>query len=100
MTTHELRQIEHGDLLLPANDRLQHTARGAVALQRREAEAHGDLVYAFTTPWSDGTTGSTLSPLALMEKLAALVPPAAGAPGAVWRLFGAAQPPARRQWVA
>jgi hypothetical protein len=28
----------------------------------------------FTTPWSDGTTGITLSPVELLEKLAALVP--------------------------
>ena len=28
----------------------------------------------FTKPWSDGTTGITLSPLELLEKLAALVP--------------------------
>jgi hypothetical protein len=32
------------------------------------------LVYTFTKPWSDGTTGLTLSPLELLEKLAALVP--------------------------
>ncbi len=31
-------------------------------------------MYAFTRPWSDGTTGIKLSPLELLEKLAALVP--------------------------
>jgi hypothetical protein len=31
-------------------------------------------VYTFTKPWSDGTTGIRLSPLELLEKLAALVP--------------------------
>ncbi len=31
-------------------------------------------MYAFHRPWSDGTTGITLSPLELLEKLAALVP--------------------------
>ncbi|HEY5869917.1 MAG TPA: transposase [Candidatus Tectomicrobia bacterium] len=30
--------------------------------------------YTFSKPWSDGTTGITLSPLELLEKLAALVP--------------------------
>ena len=35
----------------------------------------GDLLYTFTRPWSDGTTGIKLSPLELLEKLAALVPP-------------------------
>jgi hypothetical protein len=37
-------------------------------------DANGDLVYAFTKPWSDGTTGIILSPLELLEKLAAIVP--------------------------
>jgi hypothetical protein len=35
-------------------------------------DAHGDLVYTFTKPWADSTTGITLSPLELLEKLAAL----------------------------
>src|SRR6266705_2631380 len=33
-----------------------------------------DLVYTFSRPWSDGTTGIKLSPLELLEKLAAIVP--------------------------
>jgi hypothetical protein len=37
-------------------------------------DANGDLVSTFTHPWSDGTTGMRLSPLELLEKLAALVP--------------------------
>jgi hypothetical protein len=45
-----------------------------VALERLEEDAHGDLVYALTKPWSDGTTGIKLSPLELLEKLAAIVP--------------------------
>jgi hypothetical protein len=36
--------------------------------------ANGDLVYRYTRPWSDGTSGIKMSPLELMEKLAALVP--------------------------
>jgi hypothetical protein len=31
-------------------------------------------MYTFTKPWSDGTTGITLSPLELLEKLAEIVP--------------------------
>jgi hypothetical protein len=31
-------------------------------------------VYTFTKPWADSTTGITLSPLELLEKLAAIVP--------------------------
>jgi len=49
-------------------------AQPAAALERLAEDAHGDLVYTFSKPWSDGTTGSTLSPLELLEKLAALVP--------------------------
>jgi hypothetical protein len=35
---------------------------------------NGDLISTFSQPWSDGTTGITLPPLELLEKLAALVP--------------------------
>ena len=45
-----------------------------MSLERLTQDAHGDLVYTFTHPWSDGTPGIRLSPLELLEKLAALVP--------------------------
>ena len=45
-----------------------------MSLERLQEEANGDLVYTFTHPWSDGTTGIRLSSLELLEKLAALVP--------------------------
>src|SRR5207244_1668237 len=70
----------HANTQVPAHRRdrlerlLRYTARGAVALGRLEEAANGELVYRFTQPWSDGTTGITLSPLELLEKLAALVP--------------------------
>ena len=48
--------------------------RGAISLERLTKDNHGDLVYPFTRPWSDGTTGITLSPLELVEKLTALMP--------------------------
>jgi hypothetical protein len=44
---------------------MRYTARGAVSLERLEEDANGDLVYTFTKPWADGTTGMTLSPLEL-----------------------------------
>jgi Putative transposase len=62
--------------LLPANTQvpahrrdqlerlMRYTARGAVSLERLEEDVHGDLVYTCIKPWSDGTTGMTLSPLA------------------------------------
>jgi len=70
----------HANTQVPAHRRdqlerlIRSTARGAVALERLEQDATGDLVYTFTHPWSDGTTGITLSPLELLEKLAVLVP--------------------------
>ena len=54
--------------------RTRTAARGAVSLERLTQDANGELVYTFTHPWSDGTTGIRLSPLELLEKLAALVP--------------------------
>src|SRR6266566_8106239 len=70
----------HANTAITANRReklerlLRYTARGAVSLERLQADANGDLLYTFTHPWSDGTTGIKLSPLELLEKLAALVP--------------------------
>src|SRR5262245_210075 len=70
----------HANTQVPAHRRdqlerlIRYTARGAVSLERLPQDAHGDLVYTFTHPWSDTTTGMRLSPLELLEKLAALVP--------------------------
>jgi hypothetical protein len=70
----------HANTTIPAHRRdqlerlIRYTARGAVSLERLAADANGDLMYPFNRPWSDGTTGSKLSPLELLEKLAALVP--------------------------
>jgi putative transposase/transposase-like zinc-binding protein len=84
----------HANTQIPAHRRdqlerlIRYTARGAVSLERLTQDAHGDLVYTFTHPWSDGTTGIRLSPLELLEKLAALVPRRACiwcATAAVWR---------------
>src|SRR5262249_40672465 len=56
------------------NSSSAYAARGAVSLERLQEDANGDLVYTFTHPWSDGTMGIRLSPLELLEKLAALIP--------------------------
>jgi hypothetical protein len=67
-------------VMVPAHRRdqlerlLRYTARGPVSLERLTVNADGDLLYTFTRPWADGTTGIKLSPLELREKLAALVP--------------------------
>jgi hypothetical protein len=71
----------HANTAIPAHRRdqlerlIRYTARGALSLERLEQNANGDLIYRFNRPWSDGTTGIKLSPLELLEKLAALVPP-------------------------
>lgn len=70
----------HANTSVPAHRRdqleqlIRSTARGAVSLERLQEDANGDLVYTFTHPWADGTTGIRLAPLELLEKLAALVP--------------------------
>ena len=70
----------HANTQVPAHRRDQlerlipYTARGAVSPERLQEDANGDLLYIFTHPWPDGTTGIRLSPLELLEKLAALVP--------------------------
>jgi len=70
----------HANTHVPAHRRdqlerlIRYMARGAVSLERLTQDATGDLVYTFTHPWSDGTTGIRLSPMELLEKLAALVP--------------------------
>jgi hypothetical protein len=70
----------HANTEIPAHRRdqlerlIRYTARGALSLERLEQDANGDLMYRFNRPWSDGTTGIKLSPLELLEKLAALVP--------------------------
>jgi hypothetical protein len=70
----------HAGHQIPAHRRdqlerlIRYTARGAVSLERLAPDANGDLLYTFTHPWSDGTTGIKLSPVELLEKLAALVP--------------------------
>ena len=70
----------HANTQIPAHRRdalerlIRSTARGAVSLERLQEDANGALLSTCTHPWSDGTTGITLSPLELLEKLAALVP--------------------------
>jgi len=70
----------HANTQIPAHRRdqlerlIRYTGRGAVSLERLAEDANGDLVYTFSRPWPDGTTSIKLSPLELLEKLAAIVP--------------------------
>jgi len=56
---------------------VRYLARPPVAGTRlTESSSHpGELEYSLKQPWNDGTTAILLSPLELLEKLAALVPP-------------------------
>jgi len=56
---------------------VRYIARPLVAASRltESTKSPGDLEYSLKRPWSDGTVAILLSPLELLEKLAALVPP-------------------------
>ena len=53
----------------------RYVARPALASGRLRLLASQRLCFALKTPWSDGTSDLLLSPMELLEKLAALVPP-------------------------
>ncbi len=52
----------------------RYIARPAVAEGRLSQNLDGDIIYKFKKPWDDGTTAIKMTPMELMEKLAALVP--------------------------
>jgi len=52
----------------------RYIARPAIAEGRLSVNDAGDVIYKFKKPWDDGTTAIKVSPMELMEKLAALVP--------------------------
>jgi hypothetical protein len=102
----------HANTDIPAHRRdqlerlIHYTARGAVSLERLAQDEDGDLLYSFTRVGSDGTTGIKLSPLELLEKLSALVPPPrvhqvryAGCLAAPSKLRGAITPTPRQQGI-
>jgi len=102
----------HANTQIPAHRRdqlerlIRYTARGAISLERLAQDEGGDLLYTFTQVWSDGTRGIKLSPLELLEKLAALVPPPrvhqvryAGCLAAHSKLRGTITPTSRQQGI-
>jgi len=102
----------HANTQVPAHRRdplerlIRYTARGAVSLERLAPDEGGDLIYTFTRPWSDGTMGIKLSPLELLEKLSAWVPPprvqqvrSAGGLAAHSKLRSAIPPTPRQQGI-
>ena len=58
----------------------RYVARPALAAGRLRIIDADQLSFALKTPWSDGTTHLVLSPLELIEKLAALVAPTTAQP--------------------
>jgi hypothetical protein len=54
---------------------LRYCARPPFALERLEQLGHDQLVYHFPKPQPDGSTQLRLTPLELLERLAALIPP-------------------------
>jgi len=54
---------------------LRYCARAPFALERLAATGTDRRVYHLPKPSPDGRTGLTLTPLALIDRLAALIPP-------------------------
>lgn len=52
----------------------RYIARPAIALERLSLNANGQVVYSLKKPYDDGTTHIVMSPLELLEKIAAIIP--------------------------
>lgn len=52
----------------------RYIARPAVAIERLKLNQRGQVVYTLKKPYTDGTTHIVMTPLELMERLAAIVP--------------------------
>ena len=52
----------------------RYLMRPALCVERLTRRSDGDYEYRFRKPWADGTEGLVLTPIELMERLAALVP--------------------------
>ncbi|MGA9522588.1 MAG: transposase [Myxococcaceae bacterium] len=61
--------------LIPDQALCRYGARGALSLQRLSRREDGTLAYRMKRPGPDGSTHLLLTPLELLRKLAALVPP-------------------------
>jgi hypothetical protein len=71
----------HAATRIPAGDKdglerlCRYVARPPLAAGRLTALSEDELLFKLKTPWSDGTTSLIFSPLELIEKISALVPP-------------------------
>ncbi|MCA1853530.1 MAG: transposase [Beggiatoa sp.] len=66
---HERKKLEH---------LCRYITRPAIANERLTRNRAGDVVLQLKSPYHDGTTHIVMSPLELMQRLAALVPPPQG----------------------
>jgi hypothetical protein len=86
----------HANVAVPAADRTRleqlcrYLLRPAVAQDRLRRLDDGRIVLTLKTAWADGTRHLVFEPLELLEKLAALTPPAADQPRALPRRARAA----------
>ena len=70
----------HAAVRCDANDRraleplCRYITRPALANERVQCNATGQVMLKLKTPWHDGTTQLVISPLEFMQRLAALVP--------------------------
>lgn len=65
IAAHERKRLEH---------LCRYITRPALANERVRCDASGQVVLELKTPWRDGTTHLVMSPLQLLQRLAALVP--------------------------
>ena len=52
----------------------RYIARPAVALERLSLSSSGQVIYTLKKPYEDGTTAISMTPLELLERLAAIIP--------------------------
>ena len=70
----------HAGVAMPGTERekieklCRYIARPAIALERLKLTAGGQVVYSLKKPYSDGTTHIVMTPLELLEKIAAIIP--------------------------
>ena len=69
---------------------MKYISRPPVAISRlsHHPSGNGDLIYTLKNKWHDGTTAIRLSPMELMEKLAAIIPPPRSHLVRHWGVFG------------
>ena len=78
----------------------RYITRPALANERVQTNAAGQVVLKLKSPWRDGTTHLVMSPLEFMQRLAALVPRPRAAPDPLPRRAGTQRQAARARGAA